>query len=91
MIKNHILDIKYLVISLQISGNKRNVSRKVNHVIVTFAILDNINYIQLPNYHYTVVLYSGTKNYNSLKDALNLLQSKLYDLAETGLLINEVQ
>ncbi|CAG8775150.1 25183_t:CDS:2, partial [Cetraspora pellucida] len=44
-------------ISIQISDDGFNCGHKVKHVLITFAILDNITNIYKPEYHYTLILY----------------------------------
>ena len=63
----------------------RNVGHKVKHVMVTFAILNsNINIYQ-PDNHYTLVLYPGTENYESLKVSLAPLCQDLEELKVNGI------
>ncbi|CAG8449149.1 2827_t:CDS:2 [Scutellospora calospora] len=45
---------------------KQNVERQVKHIMIMIAILDNKDTIQQPNYHYTIVLYSGSEDYEIL-------------------------
>ena len=44
--------------------------KKIKHVMVTFAILNDINNIFQPDNHYCLVLYSGIEKYEYLKNAL---------------------
>jgi len=53
-------------IYLRVSGDGRNVGRKIKHVMVTFMILNHKKYHQHAYYHYTTILYPGTVNYNTL-------------------------
>src|SRR2546421_7237686 len=49
LVRKNILDPEQKVINLRISGDGRNVSKKIKHVMITFAILDDINNIHNPN------------------------------------------
>ena len=90
LVKRHILNLKQKIINLRISGDGRNVGRKVKHVMLTFAILEDIDNIHNPNNHYTVVLYPGSENYKSLDVSTALLRDELRELAEIGLNIEGV-
>ncbi|PKK60592.1 hypothetical protein RhiirC2_719002 [Rhizophagus irregularis] len=57
LILNGILDVNNPIIHLRISGDGRNVGRKIKHVMITMAILDDEQNINKPDYHYTIVLY----------------------------------
>jgi len=65
-VKKGILNPRQPIVNLRISGDGRNVGRKVKHVIVTVAILDNKNTLHQPDHHHTTVLYPGYEDYNSL-------------------------
>lgn len=66
LIKKDVLNLQQPIINLRISGDGRNVGRKVKHVMITFVILDDVKNIYNPNNHHTVVLYPESKNYESL-------------------------
>ncbi|CAB4407413.1 unnamed protein product [Rhizophagus irregularis] len=78
------------IISIRISGDGRNVRKKVKHVMITFAILEDIENIYNPNYHYTVVLYPGLENYESLDILTISFREELQELKEIGININRV-
>ncbi|PKY49605.1 hypothetical protein RhiirA4_465665 [Rhizophagus irregularis] len=60
------------IIYLCIFGNSYNVRRKVKHIIITVALLNNS--AKLFKYHYTVILFPGTdENYLTLKIAADTL------------------
>ncbi|GES91052.1 hypothetical protein GLOIN_2v1775051 [Rhizophagus clarus] len=69
---------------IRISGDGRNVGRKVKHVMLTMALLNDIDGLQKPDNHYTLVLYPGAETYESLKNALAPLISDLAILKEKG-------
>ncbi|GES95313.1 hypothetical protein GLOIN_2v1768889 [Rhizophagus clarus] len=69
---------------IRISGDGHNVGRKVKHVMLTMALLNDIDGLQKPDNHYTLVLYPGAKTYESLKNALAPLISDLVILKEKG-------
>ncbi|CAG8836647.1 20268_t:CDS:1, partial [Cetraspora pellucida] len=91
LINKEILNSQEPVINLRISGDGRNVGKKMKHVMITFAILDNIDNIHNPDHHYMVVLYPGSEDYKSLDVATTLLRDELYELTREGLIINEIK
>ncbi|RGB32321.1 hypothetical protein C1646_670223 [Rhizophagus diaphanus] len=70
------------IINLQISGDGRNVERKVKHVIITVAILDDKNTSHKPDHHYTTIFYPGCEDYNSLSNAMTQFYHELRNLKE---------
>ena len=86
-----ILDNNNPTVHLRISGDGRNVGRKVKHVMVTIAILDDQQNIHIPDRHYTVVLFAGVENYKLLENTMSLFIQELTDLENDGLRINETQ
>src|SRR5437763_9881230 len=90
LVRKNILDPEQKVINLRISGDGRNVGKKIKHVMITFAILDDIDNIHNPNYHHTVVLYPGSENYNSLDISTALFRNELHELTEVGMNIDEI-
>ena len=78
------------IIHLRISGDGRNVGRKVKHVMITIALLDDPTKLFESNYHYTTVLFPGTENYSTLKIATNDLIQELQELSNTGMIINNI-
>ncbi|GBC23265.2 hypothetical protein GLOIN_2v1784240 [Rhizophagus irregularis DAOM 181602=DAOM 197198] len=65
LISNEILDINNPIIHLRVSGDGRNVGRKIKHVMITIAILNDIQNIHKPDHYYTTVLFSGFNSANS--------------------------
>ncbi|RHZ81507.1 hypothetical protein Glove_120g81 [Diversispora epigaea] len=59
LVEKKILNVLKPKIYLRISGNGRNVGRKINHVMVTFSILNDIENIFRPENHHTILLYPG--------------------------------
>ncbi|PKC16476.1 hypothetical protein RhiirA5_369844 [Rhizophagus irregularis] len=90
LIKRGVLNLHEPIISIRISGDGRNVGKKVKHVMITFAILEDIENIHNPNYHYTVVLYPGLENYESLDILTISFREELQELKEIGININGV-
>ncbi|GES85286.1 hypothetical protein GLOIN_2v1488672 [Rhizophagus clarus] len=84
------LDPEIPVIHLRISGDRRNVGRKVKHVMITVALLDDSMNLFKSDYHYTIVLFLGTENYSTLKVATNALIQELQELSNTGMVINDI-
>ena len=77
-------------IHLRISGDGRNVGRKVKHVMVTIALLDDPSKLFESNFHYTTVLFPGTETYSTIKVAANGLVKELQELNSTGMIIDNV-
>ncbi|PKC61155.1 hypothetical protein RhiirA1_466947 [Rhizophagus irregularis] len=86
-IQNEKLDPASPIIHFRISGDGHNVIRKVKHVMITVALLDDSANLFGPNYHYTVVLFPGTENYSTLKIAANALIQELQELSSIGMKI----
>jgi hypothetical protein len=83
--KQQILKSSDPIIHLRVSGDGRNVGRKIKHVMVTFMILNHENRHHHADYHYTVVLYPGTEKYDTLKFMLSLFINELKSFKENGL------
>ena len=90
LIKKNILDPAQPLISIRISGDGRNVGRKVKHVMLTFAILNCKELLFLPEYHYTLILYPGSEEYDTLDIATRSLRNELWQLKHQGLMINMI-
>jgi hypothetical protein len=82
------LDPALPTIHLRISGDGRNVGRKVKHVMITVALLDDPTKLFESNYHYTTILFPGTENYSTLKIAANNFIKELQELSNAGMVIN---
>ncbi|KAF0470062.1 hypothetical protein F8M41_025426 [Gigaspora margarita] len=72
------------VINLWISGDGHNVGKKINHIIITLAILDQKKYLYLPDNHHTIVIYSDIEKYELLKSATQPLVNELNELQQSG-------
>ncbi|GBC37712.2 hypothetical protein GLOIN_2v1775051 [Rhizophagus irregularis DAOM 181602=DAOM 197198] len=83
-IERGILTPETSTLYIRISGDGRNVGRKVKHVMVTITLLNDLNGLQKPDNNYTLVLYPGAESYESLKNALTPLISDLSILKEKG-------
>src|SRR6185437_1854783 len=70
LVNHKVLNINNPIIHIRTSGDGRNVGRKIKHVIITCAILDDISNLYNADYHHTIILCSGTENYNLLKKIL---------------------
>ena len=70
---------------MRISGDGHNIGRKVKHVIITCTILDDIVNLYKADYHYTIILYPGTENYELLQRMIAPIASELDDLILNGL------
>lgn len=86
LIKEQVLDPLQPIIHIRISGDGRNVGRKVKHIMVTFAILNDQSTINQPNRHYTIALFPGIEKYDALQIALDPLRRDLYDLRLNGII-----
>ncbi|PKY37075.1 hypothetical protein RhiirB3_461264, partial [Rhizophagus irregularis] len=87
-VEKGILDPAIPTIHLRISGDEQNIRRKVKHVMITIALLDDSINIYKPNYHYTTILFLGSENYPTLKIAANALTQELQELSNIGMIIN---
>ncbi|PKK66070.1 hypothetical protein RhiirC2_853147 [Rhizophagus irregularis] len=83
-IERGILTPETSTLYIRISGDGRNVGRKVKHVMVTMTLLNDLNGLQKPDNNYTLVLYPGAESYESFKNALTPLISDLSILKEKG-------
>ncbi len=91
LVNKRILNPYNPIINLRISGDGRNVGRKVKHVMITIAILDNKSTLYQPNHHYTTVLYPGCEDYNSLSNVMTPFCNDLRSLKDQGLVINNIK
>lgn len=87
--EKQVLKLSEPTIHLRISGDGRNVGRKIKHVMLTFMILNHEEYHHHADYHYTTVLYPGTEKYSTLKFILDPLINELRSLKENGLEVAE--
>src|SRR5207302_9047852 len=90
LVLNGVLDTNNPIIHLRISGDGRNVGRKIKHVMLTIAILNDEQNIHVPDYHYTTVLFPSIESYEILEVAMKPFIQELDYLKSHGLLINEV-
>ena len=70
LVKRNILNQNNPIIHMRISGDGRNVGRKVKHVMITCTILDDILNIHKADFHYTTILYPGVENYEMLQKVM---------------------
>ncbi|CAG8503837.1 608_t:CDS:2 [Scutellospora calospora] len=86
LIKRNILNTNNSIINARISDDGRNVSKKIKHVMITFTILDDISNVHNADYHYTIILYPGSENYDMLKKVLQPISDELYNLTTNRLI-----
>uniref|UniRef100_U9T615 Uncharacterized protein n=1 Tax=Rhizophagus irregularis (strain DAOM 181602 / DAOM 197198 / MUCL 43194) TaxID=747089 RepID=U9T615_RHIID len=86
LVNRNILNPNDPIIHVQISGDGRNVGRKVKHVMVTCTILDDILNIHKADFHYTTILYPGVENYETLQNVMEPMISELHNLVINGLI-----
>ena len=91
LIQKEVLNPHQPIINLRISGDGRNVGRKVKHVMVAVSILDDKSTLHKPNHHHTTILYSGCENYDSLSNVMTSFCHDLRNLKEQGLVINNIK
>ncbi|POG66169.1 hypothetical protein GLOIN_2v1780831 [Rhizophagus irregularis DAOM 181602=DAOM 197198] len=84
------LGIRHPIIHLRVSGDGRNVGRKIKHVMVIFMILNHKNRHHHADYHYTVALYPCTEKYDTLKFMLSLFINELKSFKENGLEVSGI-
>ncbi|RGB41295.1 hypothetical protein C1646_752361 [Rhizophagus diaphanus] len=85
LVKKKVLNTTNPKIHLRISGNGRNIGRKVKQVMVTCSILNDIDNLHRPENHYTIVLYPGIEKYETLHIILDPLIVELRKLKEEEL------
>ena len=83
--KKEVLKSSDPTIHLRISGDGRNVGRKIKHVMITFMILNHKERHNHADYHYTTILYPGAEKYSTLEFILNPFLNELRSLKENGL------
>ncbi|UZO29709.1 uncharacterized protein OCT59_023169 [Rhizophagus irregularis] len=89
LLERNVLDITNPTIHLRISGDGRNVGRKVKQVMVTCSILNDLDNIYRPENYYTIILYSGIEKYEILNVVLEPLIMELRKLKEEGFRDNQ--
>jgi hypothetical protein len=89
LIKKKVLNITDPKIHLRISGDGRNVGRKVKQVMITCSILNDTKNLYRPENHFTVTLYPGIEKYETLHIVLEPLIAELRKLKEGGLKDNQ--
>ncbi|RIB07706.1 hypothetical protein C2G38_2213620 [Gigaspora rosea] len=85
LLNRQVLNINNPVIHIRISGDGRNVGRKIKHVMVTCAILDDVSNTHKANYHHTIILCPGTENYDLFKTIMKPVINELDNLVKNGL------
>ncbi|CAB4423108.1 unnamed protein product [Rhizophagus irregularis] len=85
LVKKKVLDTTNPEIHLRISGDGRNVGRKVKQVMITCSIIDDIDNLHRPESHHTTILYPGIEKYETLHIVLEPLIVELRKLKEEGL------
>ncbi|CAG8841242.1 36392_t:CDS:2, partial [Gigaspora margarita] len=88
LIQKGVLQLSNPTLHIRISGDGRNVGKKVNHVMVTFALLNDLSTIYYSEKHYTLLIYPGIKKYETLKTVLSPLIQELNEI-QSGYLDNE--
>ncbi|GES76503.1 hypothetical protein GLOIN_2v1521868 [Rhizophagus clarus] len=83
-IEEGILIPKRSTLNIQISGDGCNMRRKLKHVMIIMTLLNDLNSLQKPDNHHTLVLFPNAETYESLKNALTPLISDLCTLKERG-------
>src|SRR5947209_554247 len=58
--------------------------------MITMAFLNDFEHLHQPDYHYTVLLYSRTENYEDLCISINKFLCELRDLKENGMTISNI-
>ena len=86
LISRNVLKPNDPIIHIRISGDGRNVGRKVKHVMITCTILDDILNIHKADFHYTTILYPGIEDYKILQKVMEPMISELHNLVVNGLI-----
>ncbi|CAG8503950.1 18926_t:CDS:2 [Racocetra fulgida] len=77
LVENKVLNHEAPTIYLRISGDGRNIGKKIKHVMLTLAILNDQKNLSKPEKHYSISLFSGTEKYTFLKAALKPIHNEL--------------
>ncbi|UZO24060.1 uncharacterized protein OCT59_016382 [Rhizophagus irregularis] len=85
-----VLDISNPIIHLRISGDGRNVERKIKQVMITMGILNDEQNIHKPDHYYTTILFPGIESYELLEVMMSPFIQELNDLKNYGLKINNI-
>ncbi|SRR2546421_2184621 len=85
-----VLDVDNPIIHLRISGDGRNVGRKIKQVMIIMAILNDEQNIHKPDHHYTTILFPGVESYELLEVMMSPFIQELDDLKNYGLKINDI-
>ncbi|CAG8754853.1 10931_t:CDS:2, partial [Racocetra fulgida] len=85
LVDHKVLNINNPVIHICISGDSRNVGRKIKHVMITYVILDDISNLYNADYHHTIILCPGSENYDLLKKVTAPVVSELDNLIKNRL------
>jgi hypothetical protein len=88
LIESKVLKDNDETLYIRISGDGRNVGRKIKHVMITFALLNDHENIFNPNFHYSLAIYTGQEDYECLKNVLGPLIQELNSLKENGFVDN---
>ncbi|PKC56902.1 hypothetical protein RhiirA1_541880 [Rhizophagus irregularis] len=75
-----VLDISNPIIHLRISGDGRNVGRKIKQVMITMGILNDEQNIHKLDHHYTTILFPGIESYELLEVMMSPFIQELNDL-----------
>ncbi|CAG8600876.1 6082_t:CDS:2 [Cetraspora pellucida] len=85
LVNRKVLSTNSPVIHIRISGDGRNVGRKIKHVMMTCSVLDDVSNLYSADYHHTILLCPGTENYNLFKKIMAPLVDELDNLVKNGL------
>ncbi|RIB20598.1 hypothetical protein C2G38_2035120 [Gigaspora rosea] len=85
LVDRKVLNINNPVINVRISGDGSNVGRKIQHVMLTCSILDDVSNLYNADNHYTIILCPGTENYDLFKKITAPLAYELDNLVKNGL------
>eukprot|EP00732_Lithocolla_globosa_P000492 Lithocolla_globosa_v1_NODE_152_length_5671_cov_121.982906.p1 type:complete len:465 gc:universal NODE_152_length_5671_cov_121.982906:2437-3831(+) len=72
------------VIKIKLSGDGRNVGRKIKHVMITFCLFNSGKLVTKPDHQFCLSIYVGKEGYDALRQGLAPLFEELNDLQENG-------
>eukprot|EP00732_Lithocolla_globosa_P001621 Lithocolla_globosa_v1_NODE_841_length_3201_cov_10.126828.p1 type:complete len:403 gc:universal NODE_841_length_3201_cov_10.126828:720-1928(+) len=72
------------VLKIKLSGDGRNVGRKIKHVMMTFCLFNAGKLVVKPEHQFCLSIYVGKEGYDALRQGLAPLVAELHELRENG-------
>ncbi|RHZ87829.1 hypothetical protein Glove_30g8 [Diversispora epigaea] len=77
------------IIKLKLGGDRRNVGRKQNHVMMTICLLNEKDNVLKPDHQYCICLFVGKEKYDTLEKVAHIFNDQLSELQENGIYDND--